>query len=162
LLSAFGHDPTISIPDFEGEVILDPDAIERSSFHLLLHANSLIAVGDANKKDLEEVTRRMHDEVLESESYPDIIYECDQISASRTGEGQYWAALKGSLTLHGVTRSQPVSARLSINDGTLRATGDFSVRQSDYEIALVSAVGGAIRIKDEVKLSFDIVARKQM
>jgi hypothetical protein len=43
----------------------------------------------------------------------------------------------------------------------LRAAGEFSVRQSDYEIRPVSALGGAVKLKDELKLSFDISARKQ-
>jgi hypothetical protein len=55
----------------------------------------------------------------------------------------------------------PVSARVVINGSSVRATGDFSVRQSDYEIAAVSAAGGTIKLKDEVKLTFDIVARKK-
>jgi hypothetical protein len=70
--------------------------------------------------------------------------------------------LDGELTLHGVARTQPVSARVSVNGDVLRAMGDFSVRQSDYEIRPVSAVGGTIKLKDELKLSFDISARKQM
>lgn len=36
-----------------------------------------------------------------------------------------------------------------------------SVRQSEYGIAPVTAAVGAIRIKDEVKCTFDIVAREQ-
>jgi hypothetical protein len=56
---------------------------------------------------------------------------------------------------------QPVSARVSVNDQGLRAVGEFTVRQSDYEIPPVSAVGGTIRLKDELKLSFNISARKQ-
>ena len=63
-------------------------------------------------------------------------------SASKTGDGQYWVALNGELTLHGVTRTQPVSARVWLNGDTLRAAGDFSLRQSDYEIRPVSAAGG--------------------
>jgi hypothetical protein len=42
----------------------------------------------------------------------------------------------------------------------LRASGSFSVKQTDFDMELVSALGGAIRVKDEVKFSFDIVARK--
>ena len=102
----------------------------------------------------------MHDEVLESNGYAEIMYECSKMSASKTGEGQYWVALNGELSLHGVTRSQPVSARVTLNGDTLRAAGDFSVRQSDYEIKPVSAVGGTVKLKDELKLSFDITARK--
>jgi hypothetical protein len=48
-----------------------------------------------------------------------------------------------------------------INGSSVRAAGDFLIRQSDYEIAPVSAAGGAIKLKDEVKLTFDIVARKE-
>ena len=43
----------------------------------------------------------------------------------------------------------------------LRAFGEFSLRQSDYGIKPVSAVGGGLKVKDEVKFTFDIVARKQ-
>jgi hypothetical protein len=35
------------------------------------------------------------------------------------------------------------------------------VSQSDFEIAPVKVAGGALKLKDEVKLTFDIVARKQ-
>jgi hypothetical protein len=48
-----------------------------------------------------------------------------------------------------------------INGDTLRASGEFSVRQSDHEIAPVKVTGGALKLKDEVKCTFDIKARKQ-
>ena len=161
LLSVFGHNPAISIPDFEGEIFLNPGAVEQSSMRLVIHSASLVDTDDISEKDRSEINRAMHQEVLESDSYPDIVYECSSLTASKTGEGQYWVALNGELTLHGVTRTQPVSARVSLNSDKLRATGDFSIRQSDYEIRPVSAVGGTIKLKDELKLSFDISARKQ-
>jgi polyisoprenoid-binding protein YceI len=161
LLSAFGHNPTIAIPDFEGEIFLNADAMEQSSLRIVIHSASLTVTDDISAKDHEEIDRRMHQEVLESNSFPDVAYECSRLSASKTGEGQYWVALNGELTLHGVKRAQPVSARVSVNGATLRAMGDFSIRQSDYEIRPVSAVGGTIKLKDELKLSFDISARTQ-
>jgi polyisoprenoid-binding protein YceI len=161
LLSAFAHSPTISIPDFEGEVLLDPDATERSSVSLVVHAGSLTVTGDVNDKDRQEINSKMHREVLESDSLPDISYQSSSMTASKTGQGQYLVALNGELTLHGVTRTQPVSARVWLNGDMLRAAGDFSVRQSDYEIRPVSAAGGTIKLKDELKLSFDISARKK-
>lgn len=160
LLSAFGHNPTFAISDLEGEALVNPSALEESSLHLVIHAASLVVTNDINDKDRDEINRRTHEEVLESDGYPDIGYECSKVSVSKTGEGQYWVALNGELSLHGVTRVQPVSARVTLNGDTLRAAGDFSVRQSDYEIKPVSAVGGAVRLKDELKLSFDITARK--
>ncbi len=161
LLSVFGHNPTIGIPDFEGEVSLNPEAVDRSSLRLVIHAGSLNDTDDVSEKDRAEINRAMHQDVLETDSFPDIVYECSRLTASKTGEGQYWLALNGELTLHGVTRTQPVSARLSLNGDKLRAAGDFSIRQSDYEIKPVSAAGGTIKLKDELKLSFDITAKKQ-
>jgi polyisoprenoid-binding protein YceI len=161
LLAAFGHNPTISVPDFEGEILLNPDEVDQSSLRMVFHSASLTVTNDISEKDREEMERRMHDEVLEADSFPDIVYECSRISASKTGEGQYWVALNGYLTLRGVNRSQPVSARVALSAETLRATGDFSLRQSDYEIRPVSGAGGAVKLKDELKLSFDISARKR-
>ncbi len=135
--------------------------MEQSSLRIVIHSASLKVTDDISQKDRDEINRKMHDEVLESDSFPDIVYECSSLSASKTGEGQYWAALTGELTLHGVTRNQSVSGRVSLAGDTLRVTGDFSVRQSDYEMRPVSAVGGAVKLKDELKLSFNISARKQ-
>jgi polyisoprenoid-binding protein YceI len=161
LLSSFGHSPTISIPDFSGEIRLNPEAIEQSSIRLVIRSASLTVMDDIREKDRAEINGGMQQEVLESDSYPEIVYECSSFSGSRIGEGQYWGSLNGELSLHGVTRSQPIAIRISLNGDVLRATGDFAVRQSDYEIRPVSAVGGTIKLKDELKFSFDISAQKQ-
>jgi len=161
LLSALGHSPTIAAPDLEGEILLNPEAMEQSSLRTVVRALSLTVTDDVREKDREEINHRMHQEVLESDSFPDIVYECSRLSASKTGEGQYWLAWNGELTLHGVKRAQPVSARVSEDGNTLRAMGDFALRQSDYKIDPVSALGGAVKLKDELKLSFNISARRQ-
>ena len=161
LLSAFGHSPTIAVPDFEGEILLNPEAVEQSFLRIVFHSASLTVTDDISQKDRAEIDRKMHDEVLESDSFSDIVYECSRVCASKTGEGQYGATLNGELTLHGVTRTQPVLARASLNGDMLRAAGEFSLLQSDYEIGPVSAAGGTVKLKDELKLSFVISARKQ-
>jgi polyisoprenoid-binding protein YceI len=161
LLSAFAHSPTIAIPDFEGEIFVNSDAIAQSSLRMVIHPASLIVTDDISEKDREEINRRMHDEALESDSFPEIVFECSRVSASKSGEGQYWVTLNGELSLHGITHIQPISARVSFSGDVLRATGDFSLRQSDYEIRPVTAAGGTIKLKDELKLSFAISARRQ-
>jgi hypothetical protein len=45
-------------------------------------------------------------------------------------------------------------------DDKLRAYGEFSIKQSDFKIRLVSVAGGALKVKDELKLAFDIIAKK--
>lgn len=161
VLSMFGHSPTISIPDFEGDVSLNTEAIEQSSMRLVIHPASLTVIDDISKKDRDEINRAMHQEVIESDSFPEIIYECSGVTASKSGDNQYLASLNGELTLHGVTRNQPVSARISLGGDLLRAAGDLTVRLSDYDIRPVKAAGGAVKLKDELKLMFDISARKR-
>jgi hypothetical protein len=43
----------------------------------------------------------------------------------------------------------------------LRISGEFPLRQSDYGIEPFSFAGGALRLKDELKFNFELVARKQ-
>jgi polyisoprenoid-binding protein YceI len=162
MLSAFGHNPTIAIPDLQGEVQLASGSLEDASLRIVIQAASLTVTDDISNKDRQEIESRMHDEVLESEGYPEIVYECSRMSSiEKMGEGQYSVALNGALSLHGITRNQPISARVTLKGDVLRAAGDFSIRQSDYEIRPVSAAGGTVKLKDELKLSFDISARKQ-
>jgi polyisoprenoid-binding protein YceI len=162
MLSAFGHSPTIAIPDFEGEVQFASSTLEDSSLRLVIRAASLTVTDDISKKDRQEIERQMHNDVLEVDGHPEIIYECPRVSSiQRISEGSYSVSLDGELSLHGVTRSHSVAAKVTLKADVLRAVGDFSILQSDYQIRPVSAVGGTIKLKDELKLSFNISARKQ-
>ena len=161
LLSALAHSPTIALRQFSGEARVDLANVEKSSLLVTADADSLTVIGDVPDKDRPEVERAMHEEVLQSGRFPEIVYECSRLSASKTGEGLYWVSLNGELSLHGVTRKQVIPARVSVGETSLKASGEFSLRQSDYGIKLVSAAGGTIKVKDELKLSFEIVARRQ-
>jgi polyisoprenoid-binding protein YceI len=162
MLSAFGHSPTIAIPDFQGEVQFSSSAPEGASMRLVIQAASSTVTDDISNKDRREIERQMHDDVLEVDSYPEIIYECPRVSSvQKISEESYSVSLDGELTLRGVTRNQRVVAKVMLKGDVLKATGDFSIQQSDYEIRPVSAVGGTIKLKDELKLSFIISARKQ-
>ncbi len=162
LLSAFGHDPKIAIREFQGNASFTPNggALDAARVDIRIQASSLEVADDVSDKDRQEINHRMHTEVLETDRFPEIVYECSRVNASGGGD-RYWAALNGELTLHGVTNVMSVSARVVIEGDSLRASGEFVVRQSEYGIAQVSAAGGAIRVKDELKCTFDIVARKQ-
>jgi polyisoprenoid-binding protein YceI len=161
LFSSFGHNPTIAIPDFQGEVQFTSGGLEDASLRIVIQAASLVVTDDISQKDRQEIERRMHDEVLETDGFEEIVYDAPRASSvQKIAEDQYLVALNGELTLHGVNRAQAVSARATIKGETLRAVGDFSIRQSDYEIRPVSAAGGTVKLKDELKLSFDITARK--
>ena len=159
-LSAFGHNPTVAIRDFSGEAWVYVGKLERSILRVTVAAASLQVTNDVSEKDRREIEGQMFEDVLAVTDYPEIVYACSRVSAKQTGEGQYNAELNGELTLHGDTREQVISARLMLGGTTLTAFGDFTLNQSDYGIKLVSALGGGLKVKDEVKCSFNIVAQK--
>ncbi|HKS76814.1 MAG TPA: YceI family protein [Terriglobales bacterium] len=161
LLSAFGHNPTIAIRDFKGQAQVNLEKLEESTCSLSIRASSLAVTDDVSEKDRREMEKQMFDEVLEVSSYPEITYQCSGISANQTGGGQYQVELNGELTLHGITQNQRVPARVSLNGETLTTFGEFVLNQSDFGIKQVSAIGGALKVKDELKCSFHIVAQKQ-
>jgi polyisoprenoid-binding protein YceI len=161
MLSAFGHNPTIAIRDFTGEVGLDPAAVEKAALRIQIRADSLEVTGDISSKDRNEMESMMKDKVLEISKYPEIVFESTAISADQLGEGRYRVTMNGNLSLHGVTRSLPVTAQVALNGDMLRGYGEFSILQTNYSIPLESVAGGTLKLKDELKFAFDIFARKQ-
>jgi polyisoprenoid-binding protein YceI len=159
-LSAFGHDPKIAIRDLKGEIHFDPAHIEKSTMHLVIRADSLSVTDNISDKDRRDIEGDMRAKVLETDKYPEIIFDVSGVTVNKTEGGQSNVTLNGELTLHGVTRPQKVPATLAVTGDMLRAFGEFPLRQSAYNIKPISAVGGGLKVKDEVKFVFDIVARK--
>jgi polyisoprenoid-binding protein YceI len=159
LLSGFGHNPVIRIRDFSGEVNFSPDNLAASSVGITISAGSFEVQNDVNEKDRAEITRTMNDEVLEVKRFPEIAFESRQVSGMKFGESLYVLKIESDLFLHGVTRPQTISANVVPADDKLRAYGEFSIKQSDFKIRLVSVAGGTLKVKDELKLAFDIIAK---
>jgi polyisoprenoid-binding protein YceI len=160
LLAGFGHNPTFAIRDFTGEAKFSPDAPQDGSLLMKIKADSLQLTTDVSDKDRREIERTMREDVLETERFQEIRYEGSVASVSEPGPGRYRVNLMGQLFLHGASRDQPVVADLSAGPVTFRAYGNFSVSQTAFAIKLVSVAGGAMKVKDELKCTFDIVARK--
>ncbi|HEV2914830.1 MAG TPA: YceI family protein [Pyrinomonadaceae bacterium] len=158
LLSVFGHNPVIAVRGFGGDARFNADDPRQTSLLMLVQADSLAVVGEVSEKDRLEIERMMRAEVLETARYPEIVFMSRSIALNRTAENNYRARITGSLSLHGATRDEVIAAQVAVNGERLRAQGEFTLRQSDYNIKPVSAMGGTLKVRDEVKLSFDISA----
>lgn len=161
VLSAFGHNPTIAIRSFSGEAWYRAQAPERSSLQIVIDASSLAVTSDCNDKDRSEIERMMREEVLQTAQFPDIRFASSDAEASQIGEGMLAMRIIGKLSLHGVERDLMVPCNVIVDEDRLRANGDFSIRQTDYKIRLVTVAGGTLKLKDELKFTFDIVAARQ-
>jgi polyisoprenoid-binding protein YceI len=96
----------------------------------------------------------MREEVLETASNPLITFDSNDVKANSTRPSRYGVELRGKMTVHGSTRDQLIPVRVTIGGDRLRASGEFSLYQNEYGITLVSLAGGALKVKDEVKVSF--------
>ena len=161
MLSSFGHNPTLAVRGYSGQMSVVPGNLQQASLHVSVLADSLEVTDEVSQKDRTEIETRMRQEVLETSKYLEIIFESTQISSTPLSDTLYAVTVTGNLTLHGVTRAEAVTAQVTLTGDTLRAYGEFSLRQTDYEIKLVSVAAGALKVKDEVKVTFDITARKQ-
>lgn len=160
LLSMFGHDPVIAIRGFGGDARFVPGTLESASLLMLVQANSLAVVNKVSDRDRREMERAMREDLLEISRYPEIVFMSTSVSSNRTGEGKYRARIVGQLSLHGVTREHSVDVQLAVSEESLRAQGEFPLRQTDHNIKPVSVAGGTLKMRDELKFSFDIVAHQ--
>ena len=158
LLSAFAHDHTIAIRDIEGNATFTYGTVEPASLSITIKADSLAVTDKIKESDRVKIETTMRNEVLEVSKYPEITFKSNSVTATKTAESQYRARISGDLTLHGVTRPLTISAQLEFGDKTLRARGAFPLKQSSFDIKPVSVAGGTIKVKDELKFTFDIVA----
>jgi polyisoprenoid-binding protein YceI len=161
LFSSLGHNPTLAIRDYTGEATFVSSNPEQSAIRVSVKPASLTVTDDVSQKDRADIENRMNQDVLETSVYPEIVFESSQLLATKLGDDRYAANVTGNLALHGITRPEKISAQVSVTGDVLRAYGEFTLRQSDYGIKLVSVAGGTLKVKDEVKIAFDFTARKQ-
>jgi polyisoprenoid-binding protein YceI len=149
MLSAFGHDHEVAARLAEGSIDAGARKVE-----LRVEAPALRVVdAKASDKDRGEIQATMlGPEVLDAQQFKEIRFRSTSVSQSTPG---VWT-VAGDLTLHGQTR--PVSVQVREKDG--RYSGSCKLNFTEFGIKPVKAAGGAVRVKDEVQIEFDIqVAR---
>ena len=161
VLSSFGHNPTFAIRRFTGEATFASEAPENASVRVVVQSGSLELTDQVSDKDRREIEGTMRSEVLDVSRFPEIVFEASNPAFAKAGGHEFSASISGKLTLHGATQPQQITARVSVTGNELHANGEFIVHQSSYGIKRVSVAAGALKIKDDVKVTFDIVARKK-
>lgn len=101
-------------------------------------------------KSQKQIQADMQEKVLESGRYPEIAFRSSRVEKQPQGE---WR-VEGMLTLHGVTRPVAVEVRRNGDAYVSRAI----LKQTDYGIKPISAAGGTVKVKDELEITFRIVA----
>jgi polyisoprenoid-binding protein YceI len=98
---------------------------------------------------------------LHPDTFPEVVFRSSRVVCSAVGENRYRADITGTVSLHGMENQESMQAQLVLSDGSLRAYGELKLRQTNYDITIASVAGGMLRIKDELKFVFFVVARTQ-
>ncbi len=127
-----------------------------------LHARQPVepqaTMGDFERKEFHAALRN---QVLEADKFPTIKFTSVSVSnVQRDGDKRSFT-LNGDLTIHGTTKrvSFPVNATISNNE--LRATGEEKFKQTEFGLKPFEKGLGLIKIGDELKVAFNIVAKMQ-
>ena len=91
-------------------------------------------------------------DVLDVSKYPEITFHSTQMD---TADPATWT-VHGDLTLHGQTH--PVVFQVTRKDAG-RYAGSAMIRQTTFGITPIKIAGGTVRVKDDVKVVFDIVLK---
>jgi polyisoprenoid-binding protein YceI len=161
MLSTFGHNPTIGISDYEGQIQCTPETWEQAVVRVKVHTQRMEVLDEMKSEDRRKLEHEMYNSVLESARFPEAFFESESISVQKLSDNLLTANVTGNLSFHGVKQQLAFSARITRFGSMLRISGEFPLRQSEYGIKPVSFAGGALRLKDEVKFKFELVARQQ-
>jgi polyisoprenoid-binding protein YceI len=161
MLSAFGHNPTIGIRDYDGEIQFVPDTYEKALARVTVRTGAMEVLDEMKSDERKKLEQTMYEEVLDVQRFPTATYESKQIAVQKLTDDLLVAHATGELLFYGATQSLSFEARVTRLGTMLRISGEFPLRQSDYGIKPVSFAAGALRLKDELKFSFELVARMQ-
>ena len=156
-----GHEHLVAARDFTGEAQLSPSQITASSLRLTVKTDSMGETSDAfTPQQKEIINKELREIVLEPAKYPEIVFRSTAVAGRMVGSNQYDLKIRGDLTLHGVTRQILIPAKVSVAGNDLRATGEFSIDRDDFKVKATSAFHGMVRVRGEVKFTFDIVGHR--
>jgi hypothetical protein len=151
LFRAFADDHVIEAPLAEGS--LDDSATP--SVHIAIDVlNMRVLDPGLSPKDRRDVQMRMlGSEVLDADRFPHIRFRS---MAIQKGDADRWS-IQGELEAHGQTRR----VRVSVVRDQGHYKGSTSLKQSELGITPISIAGGTVKVKDEMKIDFDIVTSER-
>jgi polyisoprenoid-binding protein YceI len=153
LAAQMGHDLTIEVTRWSGEVVVGEDQadirvdvrVDTGSLQVVEGTGGAMPLSDRDKQEIAQTARRL----LGVDRHPEARFTSDQVEVTGPDAG----VVEGTLTLHGVSR--PLSLEVAgSGEGHYRVTG--TVVQSDYGIKPYSAFLGALRLADPVGVEAEL------
>lgn len=165
-LAHLGHNHVIASRDLWGYGVLTK-TLDASHFALCVPARTLIvddsklraAAGDAFAEEVDESdiarTRRnmLSERQLDSERYPYII-----VLGRIVGGGSAQVSMELELHVRDKVHTIPITARFEHSARSVIVRGGVQVKQSDLGIQPYTVLFGALTVRDEIDIQFDVWA----
>jgi polyisoprenoid-binding protein YceI len=127
-------DPTTGVA--EGQLTVDADS------------------GDSGSKARD---RRMKNEILETQDYPDIIFAARQVKGSIASQGKSQVELDGIMVLHGSSHPLKIAVPLTVNGDTASADIPFEIPYVKWGLKNPSTL--FLRVSEKVEINVHVVGR---
>lgn len=148
LFSAFAHDHEIRAPLQSGTF----DEQKRTVEFKVKAAELKVLDPDGSDSERSQVQHTMESpKVLDPDKFPEISFHSTSIEAAGPGK---WS-VQGDLTLHGQTHLIKVVVEGA--NGHYRGSSQF--HQTGFGITPITIGGGSIKVKDEVRIEFDVAGK---
>lgn len=154
LLGFAGHEHIIRANHPTGRIVYDPTTPANSRVEISVLTKNLEVLTPPDTAEIRKVTEAMRTEVLFIDRHPEITFVSKSVTPIEGG-----FRVVGGLTISGQTRDVTVDLATTIEPGTLRAEGQFSVKQTDFGIKPYrGGPGGTVRVADKVDFRLKVVA----
>ena len=144
-----GHDLLLHVTAWEATLAVGGDlaatsvelAADAASLRVREGRGGMQSLGDDDRASIEQT---IDDDVLKRQ---DISFRSTRVEATADG-----LSVTGDLTLRGTTR--PIAFDLSVGDG--RAHGAAVVKQTEWGMKPYTALFGALKVADDVRVEIDV------
>jgi len=166
-LARLGHNHVISSQDVQGTVVRRHQ-ITGSALRLQIPVATLIVDDprlraeagpefdtEPSQADIDGTRRNLlSTRVLDAEAFPVV-----SVAATVVGGEPPDLDVDVDMTIRHVTQRLRTRVKMEEAANLISTSGEFSLRQSDFDMIPFSVLGGALKVKDEVTVRYRIVAR---
>lgn len=143
-----------TVPEFSGAV-----ETERGAAGQWTVRGRVVVRAAAMKTGNESRDRTMREKVLETDKFPEIVFEVSRVDAdlSKLAAGEAFnAQVSGNLTVHGKTQPVDVRVKVEPSAGSVLVSGVFDLRWKSY--GLQDPSFAFVTVREPMKVTFQLRA----
>ena len=157
-----GHSHRIAVRDFSGEASLMPNVINPAALQMTVKTASLEETDPGFTQEQKDIiNKELREIVLLPDKYPEITFQSTRVEMRGAQNSKSMIEIVGNLSLHGVTKQIKIPTTVSFEGNSLHAVGEFDIDREDFGVKATEAFHGTVRVKNNIKFVFDIIAVRE-